>query len=74
MIVTECLFFKGTESSLTHVKFGSTQTAKMLLTLDMRTSGKLYESDPILQKMIQQEKHELKLFKRYTDDIVWNTF
>ena len=59
---------------MTHVKSGSTQTAKVLLTLDVRTPGKLYGFDPVLQKMIQQEKRELKLLKRYIDVIVWNTF
>ena len=59
---------------MTHVKSSSSQTAKVLLILDVRTPGKLYGFDPILQKMIQQEKRELKLLKRYIYDIVWNTF
>ena len=74
MIVTDCLFSKGKEASVIHIKSGSTQTAKVLLTLDMRTPEKLFGFDPVLQKLIQQEKHELKLLKRYIDDIVWNTF
>ena len=58
------------ESSVNYRKNGFVQNAKISLTRILKTCKKLYGSVPILQKGTTEDTQELKLFKRYLDDIM----
>ena len=70
MTVTDALLSEGKESSANHAKTGFMQNAKVSLTQNIRPCRKLFGSVPIVQKKVEKRTLELKLFKRYVDDIV----
>ena len=71
MTVTDALLSEGKYSSANHAKTGFMQNAKVSLGQNIKQGRKLFGSFPIVRKKGRKEDTlELKLLKKYVDDIV----